>query len=393
MLDLTKTYGLVFEGGGAKGAYQVGAWKALEEYNVRIEGVTGTSVGALNGALFVQNKLDEAMEIWRNIRHSNIFGLEDEEEEKFLNSLSLRDIDFQSVIYNLKKLFKDRGFDITPLKKLIEEKLDEDKIRNSNIDFGLVTVSLSDRKALELFADEIPKGLLFDFLLASSYLPVFKGEKLHGKLYLDGGFYNNVPVQMLINRGYKDIIVIKINGIGITRKVDLTGVNITEIAPEEELGSLLEFDSERARYNIELGYYDTCRAIENLKGEKYYIRCKKSEKYYINKLLNMKKKTKHKIIKKYTGQEEITYRILLEEALPILAKKMKLKKVWSYDNIIIKALENIACELELERFKIYDLEEFISIIKDNLNTYKQKTSYTPKSQDLPHIIADLAENL
>ena len=50
-LDLTKEYGLVLEGGGAKGAYQIGAWKALKEAGVKIKGVSGTSVGALNGAL------------------------------------------------------------------------------------------------------------------------------------------------------------------------------------------------------------------------------------------------------------------------------------------------------------------------------------------------------
>lgn len=50
-IDLTKEYGLVLEGGGAKGAYQIGAWKALKEAGVKIKGIAGTSVGALNGAL------------------------------------------------------------------------------------------------------------------------------------------------------------------------------------------------------------------------------------------------------------------------------------------------------------------------------------------------------
>ena len=50
VLDLTKEYGLVLDGGGARGAYQIGAWKALREAGVKIEAVAGTSVGALNGA-------------------------------------------------------------------------------------------------------------------------------------------------------------------------------------------------------------------------------------------------------------------------------------------------------------------------------------------------------
>ena len=51
VLDLTKEYGIVLDGGGARGAYQIGAWKALKEAGVKINAVAGTSVGALNGAL------------------------------------------------------------------------------------------------------------------------------------------------------------------------------------------------------------------------------------------------------------------------------------------------------------------------------------------------------
>ena len=55
-LDINKEYGLVLEGGGAKGAYQIGAWKALKEAGIRIKGIAGTSVGALNGALIAMDE-------------------------------------------------------------------------------------------------------------------------------------------------------------------------------------------------------------------------------------------------------------------------------------------------------------------------------------------------
>ena len=58
IIDLNKEYGLVFDGGGARGAYQIGAWRALSEAGVKVSAVAGTSVGALNGALV-------CMEIWR----------------------------------------------------------------------------------------------------------------------------------------------------------------------------------------------------------------------------------------------------------------------------------------------------------------------------------------
>ena len=59
-LDLTKEYGVVLEGGGAKGSYQIGAWKALREAGIRIKGIAGASVGALNGAMMCMDDLEKA---------------------------------------------------------------------------------------------------------------------------------------------------------------------------------------------------------------------------------------------------------------------------------------------------------------------------------------------
>ena len=62
VIDTSKEYGLVLEGGGAKGAYQIGAWKALKEAGVKINAVAGTSVGALNGALICMDELELAQD-------------------------------------------------------------------------------------------------------------------------------------------------------------------------------------------------------------------------------------------------------------------------------------------------------------------------------------------
>lgn len=60
IIDLNKEYGLVFDGGGARGAYQIGAWRALSEAGVKISAVAGTSVGALNGALVCMGRSGES---------------------------------------------------------------------------------------------------------------------------------------------------------------------------------------------------------------------------------------------------------------------------------------------------------------------------------------------
>ena len=75
VIDLEKEYGLVLEGGGAKGAYQIGAWRALKEAGVKIKGVAGTSVGALNGALICMDDYENAKKVWENITYSKIMSV------------------------------------------------------------------------------------------------------------------------------------------------------------------------------------------------------------------------------------------------------------------------------------------------------------------------------
>lgn len=67
--------GLVLSGGGGKGAYEIGCWRALCESGVRIGAVSGTSVGALNAALVAQGDLDEARELWSQITAKDVFKL------------------------------------------------------------------------------------------------------------------------------------------------------------------------------------------------------------------------------------------------------------------------------------------------------------------------------
>ena len=69
-------YGLVFSGGGTRGAYEIGAWKALNELGIKIQGVVGASIGAINGALFLQGDIDKAEKIYRGIRVEDILEIE-----------------------------------------------------------------------------------------------------------------------------------------------------------------------------------------------------------------------------------------------------------------------------------------------------------------------------
>ena len=61
-----KKYGLVLAGGGAKGAYQLGAWQAMKELGIIFSAVVGVSIGSINGALIAADSFDEAKTLWKS---------------------------------------------------------------------------------------------------------------------------------------------------------------------------------------------------------------------------------------------------------------------------------------------------------------------------------------
>ena len=155
MID-NREYGLVLAGGGTKGAYQVGVWKALKELNINVKGIVGASIGSLNGALFLQDDFKMVEDMYENIKLGNIMNVDGMNENKNIFSLSN--------IFNLAADYtKQKGIDNTPLRNMIRKYINMDKIYNSNIDFGLVTFSVKNRQPLQVFKNEIPKEEYVDF--------------------------------------------------------------------------------------------------------------------------------------------------------------------------------------------------------------------------------------
>jgi NTE family protein len=103
-------YGLVLEGGGAKGAYHVGAYKALKELGVEIGGIAGTSIGALNGAILIQGDLEKLEDIWINTKSSDLFNI-DEKAITNLKTFNLQEINLPYLLNVSKEILSNRGLD------------------------------------------------------------------------------------------------------------------------------------------------------------------------------------------------------------------------------------------------------------------------------------------
>ena len=351
-------YGLVLEGGGGKGSEQIGVCKALKELGIEISAVAGTSVGALNGAMVVQDDIDKAYELWYNMNPDNVINLTTEELDGFKgNSLNV-------VVSRLRKIISERGLDVGPLVKLVKSVIDEEKIRKSPIDFGIVTVDLTERKAVEIFKEEIPEGRIADYIIASAGFPAFKPTVIDGRMYIDGAFYNNLPVNLVSKKGCRDIIVVRTYGFGIKRHMDLGDINLVNIAPSENLGPILDFNSHRARKNLEMGYFDGLKVWRKLKGKKYYIEPMNDDSFFITYLAGISNEKIEKLCELFGIESCSGRRLLFEYLVPKVADLLGLPANVTYEDIAVGLLEKIAEECRVERFRIYSIREFYSVIMD-----------------------------
>ncbi len=266
---------LVFSGGGARGAYEIGAWKALSDLGFKISGVYGSSVGSINGPAIIMDDYKKVRDLWFKTTYLSVMELSQPAEDLLRGNF--RKLSFKDYITVIKELWADGGIDVTPLKELLTEVISEEEIRSSKIDYGLVIFSVSNLEPEMLYIDQIPQGELIDYILASSNFPLFKRQEINGEVFIDGGVYSNVPIEMALKKGFKDIVIVDI---GLPTPVDIVNYftrntddsfKFTFIRPREHYGSSLNFEPEISKKYLVEGYLDTMQVYGYLQGEKYYI--------------------------------------------------------------------------------------------------------------------------
>ncbi|MBQ5994721.1 MAG: patatin-like phospholipase family protein [Clostridia bacterium] len=333
-----RPYGLILAGGGAKGAYQIGAWKAMLELGIEFEAIAGTSIGAINGALIAQGSFDTAYRFWSNANLEN--GVNLPGELKTSDNL----FSFSNFPQIMKEVIKNGGVDITPARELTRESVNEALVRQSKISLGIVTVQLSGgMKPVEMFIEEMPEGSLIDYLMASARFPGLSNQGPEDTQYLDGGVYDNAPIGMLRKKGINRLIVVDISTRkGIGHKEDWSCADIIYIRPYDvkDLGEAFEFDHDANERRMNMGYFDTRKAFGLLYGLDYY----------------------------FTKRE---YRNMLSE----------------YGYKTCEQLEGLARALGVERIRVYTKKQFLKAVKqalDERNTEPEdETQAEPEVQEQP----------
>lgn len=234
--------GLVLGGGGAKGAYQIGVLKALKEYKLlkKINCISATSIGALNSMKVLDQDLEGAEEIWRNMNKSIALS-----KSSILTK------------FKTKSIFSRDGF-----KKLAEEKIDFEKVKNSKIECYIIATPISKKvkdAPCEFCVNGKEKDEILNYLLASSAIPlVFESVTIDGIKYMDGFGVSNTPIETLKNKGCNIIFVVPLKETSDAKKYsDDDTLIIDFVSASNDQGikdGTLDFVAERCIERIDIGY-------------------------------------------------------------------------------------------------------------------------------------------
>lgn len=365
--------GLSLCGGGSKGSYEQGVWKALRELGIEFDIVTGSSIGAFNGAMITQGQYEECSLLWDKITIHNVMNNGFELEKFNLKQFITHD---QFKVF-LKHYIKQFRTDITPLKALLNEYLNPELLRNSKIKFGINTTKFPSLKKEEVVINDLSDYDMYHYILATaSIFPVFPICYINNKQYIDGGYSDNLPIDFAFKLGATTVIAVDLNH-NITHKHHTNSENIIYIYPKWDLGSFLYFDRDSINKNKELGYYDTYKKYGYYEGFRYIFKK--------NKLKDLANLITVSLI-----EDETHFR---NTNLKYLFKKTDYKDVFSYLNkhiygkvkdndYLLKTLEELLYIYEYNILEIYSVKStinsLINLIKkeetqnfiENLNNIK-----------------------
>lgn len=324
---------VVLSGGGSKGSYEIGVWKALRRLHIKYDIVTGTSIGALNGALMTQKTYLKALYIWHKLSLEYLFEQQPKSDTK-------KDI---LMLYG-DNFFKNGGMDIKKIEDIIRKAINMKRFYKSDIDYGLITYNFSTKKPLVISKKDISKDKLVDYLMASATCyPAFQMKDIDGDKYIDGGFYDNLPINLAIKLGATEAIIVDLRAPGL-KKLPKGNIKTTYIKPKNKISFFLDFNSEQAKINMNFGYNDTMKAFKRLDGDYFTFRKDEISKFYEKNKDNLSKLLSTSITKKQ----------------------------------LLKLIEDIGKEFKLQEDLIYYLDDYFRIIKDKANSCEKITKEIEK---------------
>lgn len=371
---------IALSGGGTKGSYELGVWKALNELNTDYQIVTGTSIGSINGALMATRDYDRAYDLWSTITMEDMM----EDGINLTNTIEGMIDQREAIRPFLKKYVQNKGADISPFTEFIHHLVNEQAIRESDVDFGLVTVQFPSLTPCELSKAEIPEGKMKDYILASSAIfPLFPMHKIGDTMYLDGCYHDNLPISLALRMGAEHVIAVDLHT-SPEHEAYASRPYVTYIKPSRSLGTMMNFDHELLMENARMGYQDTMKVYGVYYGWLYTF-----EKESVEKLAEESRRFVHYIAALDVG---------LQSELPVkrMAKLTDRNRIHSLltaksgggkmsaTEYFVAAAEICGSIFDVDVKPVHDMGEFAKLLRDRVREpyFREAADWLLESESL-----------
>lgn len=265
--------GLVLSGGGAKGAYEVGVFKALWELDLvdNIKVVSGTSIGSVNALFLAMNDKEILNSGWSSLSYSRFIHKQESIRIAKVSQLINRVRHSENRILEELKISDIGLLSQSGIENFIDDFVDIETVRKSEKDIYACTYNIDKERPEYFKLDEFSEEDVKKIVLASCAVPyIFKPITFNGNRYADGGInapqysknnVDNVPITPLKSYDCDLIIVVHLSYKNPINRNEFKDSNVIEIFPSSSLepingiGTII-LDHQRLMNNIELGYRD-----------------------------------------------------------------------------------------------------------------------------------------
>lgn len=254
--------GLMLGGGGARGAYQIGIFKAFDEHNLKniFSCVSGTSIGALNGYFYLSSKN------YVSVLNSWLYGIENNpiRFSKRLKGKDKHGFFSMDVVYEMEERFIEKG--------AIKEKETDLYVVSTKVTKPTITGLLPWKWEKEVRHVNTSEDPLKDAISSSSLPFVFGATEIENNYYLDGGLIDNNPIEILIEKGCTIIFYCSLDSnVDFEKYKDynITIINLTSpnIFPKKSIKFYLQtidFNESFVHKLVDFGYYVGKEMIKEL---------------------------------------------------------------------------------------------------------------------------------
>ena len=277
--------GLVLAGGGGKGAYELGVWKALDELKLTkyITVFSGTSIGAFNSVLFAMNDMKKADELWEEVTMDKLVPISKSELIKRGIGLYIGGKNLQLAKKFLNYKLEHGAIANDGAIEVVEKYLDFNKIKENNKICYAACTKLSDFSAKYFKINDFDEETGKKIVLASASLPlIYDCTEVLGEKYIDGGIADNIPIQPVYGENCNIIIVVLLSKEAQVDRTLYPNAKLIVISPENldenTITGTLNLNTDAKRIRIIEGYNDTINKLEPIKELFEYISKEEEER-------------------------------------------------------------------------------------------------------------------